>query len=100
MQRGSVLVHYENAVILTRRKYFYSTRNCNIDACMHGSRSYICNIFPILQTSGLINNFHQHNQNFIHKPGKFFCGEKAAMKTKWRRYRMLFEHFFDLMISV
>ena len=68
--------------------------------CLHGSRSYICNIFPILQTSGLINNFHQLNQNFIHKPGKFFCGEKAAMKTKWRRYRMLFEHFFDLMISV
>lgn len=46
-------------------------------------RSYICNIFPLLQTSGLINNFHQLNQNFIHKPGKFFCGEKAPMKTKW-----------------
>ena len=51
--------------------------------CLHGSRSYICNIFPILQTRGLINNFHQLNQNFIHKPGKFFCGEKAPMKTKW-----------------
>ena len=34
MQRGSVLVHYENAVISARRKYFYSTGNCNIDACM------------------------------------------------------------------
>ena len=78
MQRGSVLVHYENAVISARRKYFYLTGNCNIDACMAAGLISICNIFPILQTNVLINNFHQLNQNFIHKPGKFFCGEKGC----------------------
>ena len=68
--------------------------------CLHGSRSYICNIFPILQTSGLINNFHQLNQNFIHKPGKFFVEKRLQWKLNWEGKVCFLNIFFDLMISV